>query len=136
MNQLDNELHTEELPLKVLIVDDLLQARRILTKLLKKLGISQIFEAEGLGTALASLTNHPVDIIIADLNLKDGTGLELIRKLRSAPATASLPVIIITSDADRSQVVEGAELGVAGFLLKPFDKNMLLEKIEEALGSA
>lgn len=123
-----------DLPLKVLIVDDLLQARRVLRSLLSKLGIDEVTEAEGVAKALATVKDQPVDLVIADLNLKDGSGLNLIEKLRAEDATKTLPVIIITSDANREDILHGAQIGISGFLLKPFDKNLLLEKIEAALG--
>lgn len=129
-----NSKDDDSLDLKVLIVDDLLQARRVIRKLLSKIGIESVTEAEGLEKALQSIRETPVDLVIADLNLKDGTGLELIQRIRSDEEIKSLPVIIITSDASRNDIIKGSDLGVSGFLLKPFNKDLLLEKIEEALG--
>lgn len=133
-NQNNKPDDKSELPLKILVVDDLLQARRVIKKLLTKIGFEDVCEADGVEKALWVVKEQPVDLIISDLNLKDGTGLELIQKLRAEQANSFIPVIIVTSDADRNDIVQGANMGVSGFLLKPFNKDLLLEKIEKALG--
>ena len=130
------EAEENNLDLCVLVVDDLPQARKVLKSLLSKLGITEVSEAEGVQKALALVKEKTFDLVIADLNLKDGSGLSLIEQLQATEETKGIPAIIITSDADRRDIVKGVEMGVSGFLLKPFDKNVLLEKIEEALGDS
>ena len=120
--------------LKVLLIDDLPPARKVVRKLLEKLGVFNVKEAAGVVEANQAFADQVVDLVIADLNLKDGSGLDLAKSLKEKEETKEIPIILITSDADRESVMEGAALGIGAFLIKPFGSSTLLEKIEEALG--
>jgi two-component system chemotaxis response regulator CheY len=122
-----------EADLRILVVDDLPQARRIVRNLLQRLGVADVRDAAGLQEAVASLKSQPVDLVITDVILKDGTGIDLLRQIRGDSAIAELPVVVITSDPDREHVIEGGKLGLSGFLIKPFDASRLKEKILAAL---
>lgn len=118
--------------LRVLVVDDLAPACRVVRALLGKLGITDVTTSSSIAEAISSVVERVPDVVIADLNLSDGSGLDLIANLRGQSSYADLPVIIITSDPTREQVVAGADLGVDAFLLKPFDAGQLGAKLREA----
>jgi two-component system chemotaxis response regulator CheY len=122
-----------ESDLRILVVDDLAPARRIVRGLLQRLGLRNVRDAASVSEALSSLQQEAADLIITDINLKDGNGIDLVRQLRADPTYAELPVIVITADPDREHVIEGAKQGVRGFLLKPFDASRLREKIYAAI---
>ena len=119
--------------LRVLIVDDIPPARRVVKSLLRRLGVTAVVEAGGVGEADKLLKTDTVDVVITDINLKDGSGLDLLRTIRADSKLSGLAVVVMTSDAQREEVIEGGMLGVAGFLLKPFDANRLRDKIAAAL---
>lgn len=121
--------------IKILVVDDIAAARKITLRLLKKLGIENLSESENGTSALKWLDeNDAPDIILTDLHLKDITGIELCESARAKNVNS--PFIIMTSDADRDEIIRAKEVGIKGYLLKPFDKNSLQDKLIAALESA
>jgi two-component system chemotaxis response regulator CheY len=121
--------------LKFLIVDDFSTMRRIVKNFLVDLGYTNIAEADDGTTALPILKAGGVDFLVTDWNMPGMPGLELLKAVRADPALAKLPVLLVTAEAKREQIVEAAQAGVNGYVVKPFTAQTLKEKIEKILAS-
>jgi two-component system chemotaxis response regulator CheY len=121
--------------IRVLVVDDFSTMRRIIKNFLNDLGYTSIAEADDGKTALPVLKSGDVDFLITDWNMPGMPGLELLREVRGDPATKKLPVLMVTAEAKREQIVEAAQAGVNGYVVKPFTAQTLKEKIDKILAS-
>ena len=121
--------------LAFLVVDDFSTTRRIIKSLLNDLGYHQVAEADDGTTALPLLRNRSFDFLIADWNMPGMAGLELLRHVRRDPRLAKLPVLMLAADAKRDQILEAAQAGVDGYMVKPFTADTLKEKIDRILAS-
>lgn len=117
--------------MKILIVDDFSTMRRIIKNLLRDLNYANTHEADDGTSALPMLKNGNFDFLITDWNMPGMTGIDLLRAVRSDPNLASLPVLMVTAEAKRDQIVEAAQAGVNGYVVKPFTAQTLKEKIEK-----
>ncbi len=117
--------------MKILVVDDFSTMRRIIKNLLRKLGYEQVDEAEDGAKALPMLHGGAYDFLITDLNMPGMSGLDLLRAVRDDASLSKLPVLVVTADANREQIVEAAQAGVNGYVVKPFTAAVLQEKIEQ-----
>jgi len=117
--------------MKILIVDDFSTMRRIIKNLLRDLGFTNLTEADDGNTALPLLQNGNFDFLITDWNMPGMSGLELLRKVRAEERLADLPVLMVTAEAKREQIIEAAKAGVNGYVVKPFTGAALKEKIEK-----
>jgi two-component system chemotaxis response regulator CheY len=117
--------------LKILIVDDFSTMRRIIKNLLRDLGFNNTVEADDGITALPVLKSGGIDFLVTDWNMPGMSGLELLEKVRSDPALAKLPVLMVTAEAKREQIILAAQAGVNGYVVKPFTAAVLKEKIEK-----
>lgn len=117
--------------LKILIVDDFSTMRRIIKNLLRDLGFNNTVEADDGLTALPVLQSGGIDFLVTDWNMPGMSGLELLQKVRSDPALAKLPVLMVTAEAKREQIIMAAQAGVNGYVVKPFTAVVLKEKIEK-----
>ncbi len=125
--------------MKILIVDDFSTMRRIVKALLRDLGFENTEEADDGTTALPMLKSGKFDFLITDWNMPTMEGIELLKHIRADPALASLPVLMVTAEARRDQIVVAAEAGVNGYIVKPFTAQTLEQKISkifERLGAA
>jgi two-component system chemotaxis response regulator CheY len=125
--------------LRILIVDDFSTMRRIVKNLLNDLGFMNTAEAEDGKSALTALHGSPFDFVVTDWNMPGMTGIELLKAIRSDPKLAKLPVLMVTAEAKREQIVEAAQCGVNGYIIKPFTADTLkdkLTKVFERLGIA
>lgn len=116
--------------MKILVVDDFSTMRRIIKNLLSDLGYDDVQEADDGATALPMLHNGDFDFLITDLNMPKMPGLDLLRAVRADERLKNLPVLIVTADAKRDQIIEAAQAGVNGYIVKPFTAAKLQEKIE------
>ena len=121
--------------LKFLVVDDYSTMRRIVKNLLHDLGYTQVLEADDGNTALPMLRTGGFDFLITDWNMPGMLGLDLLKAVRSDSALANLPVLMLTAEAKREQIVEAAQAGVNGYVIKPFTAATLKEKIDKILES-
>ena len=121
--------------IRFLVVDDFSTMRRIIKNFLNDLGYNNIAEADDGKTALPALKAGDVDFLITDWNMPGMPGLELLREVRGDPATKKLPVLMVTAEAKREQIVEAAQAGVNGYVVKPFTAATLKEKIDKILAS-
>ena len=121
--------------IRFLVVDDFSTMRRIIKNFLNDLGYTSIAEADDGKTALPVLKAGDVDFLITDWNMPGMPGLELLKEVRGDPATKKLPVLMVTAEAKREQIVEAAQAGVNGYVVKPFTAQTLKENIEKILAS-
>jgi two-component system chemotaxis response regulator CheY len=117
--------------MKILIVDDFSTMRRIIKNLLRDLGFNNTHEADDGNTALPILKSGGFDFLITDWNMPGMQGIDLLRAVRSDPNLSSLPVLLVTAEARRDQIVLAAEAGVNGYIVKPFTAQTLKEKIDK-----
>lgn len=117
--------------MKILIVDDFSTMRRIIKNLLRDLGFTNTQEADDGLTALPMLEKGNFDFLITDWNMPGMMGIDLLRAVRADPNLASLPVLMVTAEAKKEQIVEAAQAGVNGYVVKPFTAATLKEKIEK-----
>lgn len=116
--------------MKILVVDDFSTMRRIVKNQLRELGFSDIQEAEDGGAAFQILQSRPIDFVVTDWNMPDVTGLDLLKKIRADEKLREIPVLMVTAEAKREQIVEAAQSGVNGYVVKPFNAVTLQTKIE------
>lgn len=117
--------------MKILIVDDFSTMRRIIKNLLRDLGFTNTHEADDGATGLPMLKNGDFDFLITDWNMPGMTGIDLLKAIRAEDKTKTLPVLMVTAEAKREQIVLAAEAGVNGYVVKPFTAQTLQEKIEK-----
>lgn len=117
--------------MQILVVDDFSTMRRIIKNLLRELGFNNAAEADDGSSALPMLQSGKYEFLITDWNMPKMPGIELLRAVRSDPKLASLPVLMVTAEARRDQIVEAAQAGVNGYVVKPFSAETLREKIDK-----
>ncbi|MGV6393909.1 chemotaxis response regulator CheY [Pseudomonas syringae] len=117
--------------MKILIVDDFSTMRRIIKNLLRDLGFTNTSEADDGLTALPMLESGSFDFLVTDWNMPGMTGIDLLRKVRADERLKHLPVLMVTAEAKRDQIIEAAQAGVNGYVVKPFTAQALKEKIEK-----
>lgn len=116
---------------KILVVDDFSTMRRIVGALLRELGYKNIREAEDGIEALRKLRAEPFDFVMSDWNMPNMTGIELLREIRKDQTLCQIPVLMITAEAKRENIVEAAQAGASGYVVKPFTAAVLEEKIHK-----
>ena len=119
--------------MKILIVDDFSTMRRIIKNLLHDLGYDNLHEADDGTSALPLLKAGSFDFLITDWNMPGMQGIELLRAVRSDRKLNTLPVLLVTAEARRDQIVMAAEAGVNGYIVKPFTAQTLKDKIDLVL---
>lgn len=117
--------------MKILIVDDFSTMRRIIKNLLRDLGFNNTSEADDGKTALPILQAGSFDFLITDWNMPGMAGIDLLKAVRADQKLAKLPVLMVTAEAKREQIVEAAQAGVNGYVVKPFTAATLKEKIDK-----
>ena len=115
--------------MKILIVDDFSTMRRIIKNLLRDLGFNNTSEADDGQTALPMLQSGNFDFLVTDWNMPGMTGIDLLKTVRADEKLATLPVLLVTAEQKREQIVEAAQAGVNGYIVKPFTAEVLKEKI-------
>jgi two-component system, chemotaxis family, chemotaxis protein CheY len=119
--------------IKILVVDDFSTMRRIVKNLLNDLGFSNIQEADDGKTALPLLKSQHFDFLITDWNMPGMTGIDLLKAIRADEQLAQLKVLMVTAEAKKEQIVEAAQAGVNGYIVKPFTAVTLQQKLEKIL---
>ena len=117
--------------MKILIVDDFSTMRRIIKNLLRDLGFTNTHEADDGLTALPMLQSGNFDFLVSDWNMPGMTGIDLLKAVRADPKLAALPVLMVTAETKREQIIQAAEAGVNGYVIKPFTAGTLEEKISK-----
>ncbi len=117
--------------MKILVVDDFSTMRRIVKNLLRDLGFTNTVEADDGKTALPILEAGGIDFLVTDWNMPGMTGIDLLKAVRSNPDLVNLPVLMVTAEAKREQIIMAAQAGVNGYVIKPFTAGTLKEKIDK-----
>ena len=117
--------------MKILVVDDFSTMRRIIKILLKDLGFSNIQEADDGSTALPMLQQGDFDFVVTDWNMPGMQGIDLLRAIRADDKLKHLPVLMVTAEAKKEQIVAAAQAGVNGYVVKPFTAATLKEKLDK-----
>lgn len=117
--------------MKFLVVDDFSTMRRIVRNLLKELGFTNVDEAEDGQIALQKLNSIPFDFVVTDWNMPNMDGLTLLQSIRANPALKHLPVLMITAEAKKENIIAAAQAGASGYIVKPFTAATLSEKLEK-----
>jgi two-component system chemotaxis response regulator CheY len=118
--------HTD---LKFLVVDDFSTMRRIIRGLLKEMGCNNVDEAEDGVAALNSLRNLKHDFVVSDINMPNMNGFELLKAIKADDALKHIPVLMVTAEARKEDIVLAAQSGASGYIVKPFTKATLEEKV-------
>jgi two-component system, chemotaxis family, chemotaxis protein CheY len=119
--------------MKILVVDDFSTMRRIVRGLLRECGYGSVEEAEDGVAALALLRSVPFDFVISDINMPNMNGFELLAQIKKDETLAHLPVLMVTAEARREDIVRAAQEGAAGYIVKPFTKATLEEKVARVM---
>lgn len=117
--------------MKILVVDDFSTMRRIIKNLLRDLGFTNTDEADDGTTALPMLQTGKYDFLVTDWNMPGMTGIDLLRAVRADDSIKTMPILMVTAEAKRDQIVAAAQAGVNGYVVKPFTAAVLKEKIEK-----
>jgi len=117
--------------MKVLVVDDFSTMRRIVKNILRQIGFTNIEEAENGNDALVKLKRDKYDLVISDWNMPNMTGLDLLKAIRSDQDLCNIPVLMVTAEAKKENVIEAIKAGVNNYIVKPFTAETLKEKIEK-----
>ncbi len=117
--------------MKILIVDDFSTMRRIIKNLLRDLGFNNTSEADDGQTAWPQLQTGNFDFLVTDWNMPGMDGLTLLKKVRADEKLSAMPILLVTAEAKREQIIEAAQAGVNGYVVKPFTAITLKEKIEK-----
>jgi two-component system, chemotaxis family, chemotaxis protein CheY len=119
--------------IKYLVVDDFSTMRRIVKNLLQELGYQNVQEADDGKTAWPMLQSGSFDFVITDWNMPLMPGLDLLKAIRADERLKSLPVLMVTAEAKREQIVEAVQAGVSGYVVKPFTAEILKQKLDKIL---
>jgi len=117
--------------MKILVVDDFSTMRRIIKNLLKDLGFTNVQEADDGSTALPMLQQGDFDFVVTDWNMPGMQGIDLLRNIRADDNLKEIPVLMVTAEAKKEQIVAAAQAGVNGYVVKPFTAATLKEKLDK-----
>jgi two-component system chemotaxis response regulator CheY len=117
--------------MKFLVVDDFSTMRRIVRNLLKELGFTNVQEAEDGVDGLNKLRAESFDFVVSDWNMPNMTGIDLLRAIRADDTLKHLPVLMVTAEAKRENIIEAAQAGASGYVVKPFTAATLDEKLKK-----
>ncbi len=119
--------------MKILVVDDFPTMRRIVRNLLKELGFSNVDEAEDGAAGLAKLKSGGFEFVVSDWNMPNMDGLTMLKEIRADASLASLPVLMVTAEAKKENIIAAAQAGANGYVVKPFTAATLDEKLQKIL---
>ena len=117
--------------MQILVVDDFSTMRRIVKNVLRELGFSNMKEAEDGSSALQILKSSKIDFVVTDWNMPGMDGLSLLKAIRADEKLKTIPVLMVTAEAKREQIIEAAQAGVNGYVVKPFTAQTLKVKMEK-----
>ncbi|WP_167854896.1 chemotaxis response regulator CheY [Mangrovimicrobium sediminis] len=117
--------------ISILVVDDFPTMRRIVRSLLKELGFTNVDEAEDGQVGLAKLRGGGFDFVVSDWNMPNLDGLEMLKQIRADDAMKDLPVLMVTAEAKKENIIAAAQAGASGYVVKPFTAATLEEKLNK-----
>lgn len=112
------------------MVDDFATMRKIIRNVLKQIGFEDIVEAEDGSAAMQVLKREKVGLVVTDWNMPNMVGLDLVRAIRKSPLCAEVPVLMVTAEGLKENVLEAVKSGVSNYVVKPFTAEVMQEKIE------
>jgi two-component system chemotaxis response regulator CheY len=115
--------------MKVLVVDDMVTMRRIVKNILKQLGFGNVDEAENGQEALQKLRADTFGFVVSDWNMPVMTGIDMLRAIRADEKLKTIPVLMVTAEAQQSNLIEAVQAGVSNYIVKPFTAETMQEKI-------
>lgn len=115
--------------MKILVVDDSGTMRHVERLTLQELGYTDVKEANDGAEALKEVELEKFDLILMDWNMPNLSGLEALKRLKANPAHKAIPVVMVTSDAEKEHVMEAIKAGAANYILKPFSAERLKQKL-------
>ncbi|TAN60054.1 response regulator [bacterium] len=116
--------------MKILVVDDFSTMRRIIKNILREIGYHNVEEAEDGAKALEKLKLTPFDFVVTDWNMPNMPGIELLKEIRKDPELKAIPVLMVTAESQKENVVQAVEAGVNNYIVKPFTATALKERID------
>ncbi|MDR0379482.1 MAG: chemotaxis response regulator CheY [Candidatus Accumulibacter sp.] len=117
--------------MKILVVDDFSTMRRIVRNLLKELGFANVDEAEDGAIGLQKFLGGGFEFVVTDWNMPNMDGLQMLQAIRANPSLARLPVLMITAEAKKENIIAAAQAGASGYIVKPFTAATLSEKLQK-----
>jgi two-component system chemotaxis response regulator CheY len=121
--------------MKILLVDDSSTMRRIQANTLNSLGYTELVQAEDGSDALKKLAENPdVALVLLDWNMPNMNGLDCLKAIKASPTTKAIPVMMVTSEAEKTKIIEAVQAGASNYLVKPFDADSLKAKITALMG--
>mgnify|MGYP001470657841 FL=1 len=117
--------------IKILVVDDMSTMRRIVKNIMKQLGFANVEEAENGQDALDKLRAAPFGFVISDWNMPVMTGIDLLRAIRADEKLKAIPVLMVTAEAQKENLIEAIQAGVSNYIVKPFTAEVLQEKMNK-----
>jgi two-component system, chemotaxis family, chemotaxis protein CheY len=119
--------------MKILVVDDFSTMRRIVRYLLKEIGYAEVEEAEDGAIAMQKLRSRKFQFVVSDINMPNMNGFELLRQVRADPMLKDIPVLLVTAEAKKEDIINAAQCGASGYIVKPFTKATLEEKFTKII---
>lgn len=114
----------------VLVVDDFATMRRIVVGLLRQAGFGHVVEAEDGAQAMRQLERTSFQLVVSDWNMPNMNGLELLKAVRLSPALKAIPFLLVTAESHKTNIIDAAQAGADGYILKPFSASTLSQKID------
>lgn len=115
--------------MKILVVDDMVTMRKIVKNILKQLGFANVDEAENGQEALQKLRSGTFGFVVSDWNMPVMTGIDMLRAIRADEQLKAIPVLMVTAEAQQSNLIEAVQAGVSNYIVKPFTAETMQEKI-------
>jgi two-component system chemotaxis response regulator CheY len=119
--------------ISMLVVDDFATMRRIIHNLLKEAGVTRVTEAEDGVEALRKLESSDFNFVVSDWNMPNMSGLELLKAVRRSDSLRHLPFLLVTAEARKENIIDAAQAGADGYIVKPFTGQVLRQKIDAIL---
>jgi two-component system chemotaxis response regulator CheY len=119
--------------MKFLVVDDFSTMRRIVRGLLKEMGYNNVDEAEDGAVALGMMKSNDYDFVVSDINMPNMNGFEMLQAAKADPALRNVPVLMVTAEARKEDIVLAVKSGAAGYIVKPFSKATLEDKVQKIM---
>ena len=121
--------------LRILVVDDQESIRGVMRGYVKRLGVDNVDTAESGSAALKQLTKQPYHLVVSDINMENGSGLDLLKAMRAHPVLKRTPVLMVTGSSDNETVSSVLQAGVNGYVVKPVSFDALKQRVEKILGT-
>ena len=120
--------------MKIIVVDDFSTMRRIIKNILRQLELNNVQEADDGATAWPKIQSEPFDLVITDWNMPKMSGLELLKNIRNDDNLKDIPVLMVTAEALKENIIEAVKAGVSNYIIKPFTAETMQEKLEKIFG--